>query len=578
MNKFVIFAGIIVGTILLFQFKSGKIATNDILYVMETQNTDEESQNTDEDFSSHVYASILPSDIETSEDLTDFFTRLKNTQDVSNFIIISENHTRRGLYNIAGSADGYETPFGYVEPDLSMLENLSLESSSIALRGENSISVFAPLIKEQFPDAKITSIFIKEFAKDDELKDLSDKLIENTNDDTVLIVSTNFSEKISYLTALFHDELAKNAIETLDQDAISQMDVDSRPAMNVLFDYVIGLGAETSDIYKNYVISDKSYFFVNFYEGSITSDDRDLTIMAFGDMMFSRYVRTLMDQYGKNYVFDKIDGSEKRFFDGADVIFGNFEGPINGEGTSGGTSMVFSFNEDIVPFLKSYGFNLLSITNNHAVDQGWQGRDNTIAAFNANNLGWCGHPSETDKNSVYYEKVKDKTFAFICFQDVTFKLNDEKAIKLIKEVRPNVDYLIVSAHWGYEYKHSPDSGTQIEPGRAFIDAGADFIIGHHPHVVQSFEEYNGKLIFYSLGNFVFDQYWSTETQEELAIGIVLGSSSTKVFLFPMKSELSQSRLLTDEEYDKWIDEFISYGDYSEEMKDMIRDGIIEIKN
>ncbi len=549
MSKMVIFAGIIIGTILMFQFNSGKIVTDDILYVMDT------SLSSEEEFSSHVYASILPSDTETSEDLDDFFTRLKNTQDVKTFVIIAENHTRKGDDNI-----------------------------STTIKNEEAINIFIPFIQEKFPNAEIKPIAIKHFANDEELSELSTELIKDLDEDDVIIVSTNFSEKTSPLTALFHDELAKNVINTLDKNSISQLDMDFRPGIEILFDYLTEKGIETADIYKNYIISDKSYFFVNFYKGDLTSDDRDLTIMAFGDMMLSRYVRTLMNLNGKSYIFDKIEGNEKNFFKGADVVFGNFEGPINGEGTSGGTSMVFSFNEDVAPFLKSYGFNLLSITNNHALDQGWQGRDNTIAAFNANNLGWCGHPSEVDKESIYYGKVKDKTFAFICFQDVTSKLNDEEAIKLIKEVRPNVDYLIVSIHWGYEYKHSPDSGTQIEPGKAFIDAGADFIIGHHPHVVQSFEEYNGKLIFYSLGNFVFDQYWSKDTQEELAIGIVLDDSSddeglvAKVFLFPMKSELSQSRLMTKEEYDDWIENFISYGNYSEEMKEMIRDGVIEIKN
>jgi len=263
-------------------------------------------------------------------------------------------------------------------------------------------------------------------------------------------------------------------------------------------------------------------------------------------------------------------------------VFGNLEGPIKGEGTHGGTAMVFSFNEDVAPLLKKYGFTLLSISNNHAVDQGWEGRDTTIAALNSSKLGWCGHPRDADPNSVYYSTVGDKKFAFLCFQDITFTLDDNAAVELIKEVRPNVDFLVVSVHWGYEYKHVPNDNLQINPGRAFIDAGADFIIGHHPHVVQSFEIYNGKPIFYSLGNFVFDQYWSKETQEELGIGIVLDddfdgcSMKTKVYLFPMKSERSQSRLMTDEEYNEWIERFIGYGSYDEVMKSQIRAGVIEV--
>lgn len=307
----------------------------------------------------------------------------------------------------------------------------------------------------------------------------------------------------------------------------------------------------------------------------------EFRILAFGDMMLGRYVRTLMDKYGsKDYVFEKVKGPDGGFFWQADVVHGNLEGPISGTGKKGGTSMVFSFHEDVATFLKNSGFTLVSISNNHAVDQGWKGRDSTIKALDAANLGWCGHPSEADPNSVYYGESGGQKFAFVCLQDVSFKLDREAALSLIKSIEPMVDYLIVSIHWGYEYKHKADFKKQVEPARAFVDAGADLVIGHHPHVVQNFELYNGKFIFYSLGNFVFDQYWSKDTQEELAVGIVFGKNTstgtrTKIYLFPMQSEGSQPRLMSEEEKTKWLEKFINYGDYDEKMKTMIRGGVLE---
>ena len=110
-----------------------------------------------------------------------------------------------------------------------------------------------------------------------------------------------------------------------------------------------------------------------------------------------------------------------------------------------------------------------------------------------------------------------------------------------------MNHLIVTIHWGNEYQHTANYGKQIEPGRAFVDAGADIVIGHHPHVVQNFEIYNNKLIFYSLGNFVFDQYWSKATQEQLGLGIIMEKDSVKVHLLPMISKMSQPRLMTTEE-------------------------------
>lgn len=306
-------------------------------------------------------------------------------------------------------------------------------------------------------------------------------------------------------------------------------------------------------------------------------EDSEVRILTFGDMMLGRYVRTLMDKYGKDFIFENLPkGSE--FFPTADIVFGNLEGPIKGKGKKGGTSMIFSFNEDVAPLLKDHGFNLVSIANNHALDQGWDGRDTTIKALDAAGLSWCGHPTEETPESVYYGTYGDRDIAFVCLQDITSKIDMEGAQALIKEVRPNVDYLIVSVHWGPEYKNTAHPTLQVEKGHQFVDAGADFVIGHHPHVVQNFEIYNGKFIFYSLGNFVFDQYWSQNTQKELAINISLddasGSLKTTVNLIPMKSDSSKSRLMTEEEKKKWLEEFIGYGTYDDSMKEQIRAGVV----
>lgn len=310
--------------------------------------------------------------------------------------------------------------------------------------------------------------------------------------------------------------------------------------------------------------------------------NQPLSIMAFGDVMLGRYVRTLMDENGVDYPFRKIQNPAGLFAEGANVVFANLEGPVNGKGTKGGTSMIFSFNEDIGQILKDFGFTLLSIANNHALDQGKTGRQNTINTLTNSGLDWCGSANEVDPSSVYYGKIDQKSYAFICLHSATDYLDLNAATDLIKAVRPNVDYLVVSIHWGVEYQHKPNNELQIKPGHAFVDAGADLIIGHHPHVVQSFEVYNNKLIIYSLGNFVFDQFWSQDTQEGLAVGVVLNRSDTdyvlhsKMYLFPMKSERSQSRMMNEDERIKWIEKFIGYGSYDEVMQQEIRNGVIEI--
>lgn len=569
-QKLIIFVGMMVAVYLLFQFNEEKILTVDILQEMglnrdgenvenervsekltSTQNPPTDDANVgsnvsakimpkdeylakvfklvykeklyEEEFEDDVVAAILPADKSAAKDVVKYFLRLKETQKVEKFLLVTD--------------------------DQKVFENTK------------------QIIELIFP---VAEVFRKKVAYEK-----ADQKIEKN--DSLVIGLTDFASEIEDRNIVkFHDELAKEVFENFDIDAIDQTDADDREVIKTVMEYANTQEAQKTEIIKNAQFYNRSYFLINFYDGEVENADRELTILSFGDLMLGRYVRTLMNANGPDYIFEKIAGEGRRFFKGADVVHGNLEGPIKGQGTSGGTSMVFKFNEDVAPLLKDYGFTLLSIANNHAADAGWDGRDTTIAALEGAGLGWCGHPKDTDYNSVFYGSAGDKNYAFVCFHDVTFKLDDEAAIELIKKVKPTVDFLVVSIHWGYEYTHKPHEEVQVKRGRAFVDAGADLIIGHHPHVVQSFEIYNGKPIFYSLGNFVFDQYWSTETQEELALGVVLGEEKTKIYLFPMKSERSQSRLMTGYEKEAFIEEFLTYDDYDEEMKKMIIEGVVEI--
>jgi poly-gamma-glutamate synthesis protein (capsule biosynthesis protein) len=89
--------------------------------------------------------------------------------------------------------------------------------------------------------------------------------------------------------------------------------------------------------------------------------------------------------------------------------------------------------------------------------------------------------------------------------------NDPNLSKIIADAKAQVDILVVSFHFGVEY--SPANTRQKQLAHAAIDAGADIVVGGHPHVMQRVETYNGKPIFYSLGNFIFDQYFSPYTLE-----------------------------------------------------------------
>jgi poly-gamma-glutamate synthesis protein (capsule biosynthesis protein) len=111
--------------------------------------------------------------------------------------------------------------------------------------------------------------------------------------------------------------------------------------------------------------------------------------------------------------------------------------------------------------------------------------------------------------------VNDICIGVIGWHEFSYK-NDEFVLSKIQEMRSSVDYLVIYPHWGTEYATSPNK-KQIQLAHSWIDAGADAIVGHHPHVVQTVEIYKDKYIFYSLGNFIFDQYFSFNTTHGIGV-------------------------------------------------------------
>ena len=159
------------------------------------------------------------------------------------------------------------------------------------------------------------------------------------------------------------------------------------------------------------------------------------------------------------------------------------------------------------------GVDVASLANNHIGNYGQGGIDETIDLLETNKIGWSGFS--------HFEmlKVKETAFGFLAYNGIGTAFDREAIANEIKNAKTKVDVLVVSVHWGDEYVLTPRKYGDIAPddpqeiGHLIIDAGADLIIGNHPHTVQGVEIYKDKLITYAHGNFIFDQTWSPETQE-----------------------------------------------------------------
>ena len=260
-----------------------------------------------------------------------------------------------------------------------------------------------------------------------------------------------------------------------------------------------------------------------------------IVITAVGDIMLSRGVALKNKQVGNQDVFSDV----KKSLDG-DIVFGNLENPITKGREIQLSEMVLRADPDAGQILKEAGFNLLSLANNHTADFGRKGISDTIKYLQDANIRWVGARGDSLPSfEPQYFEVNGIVIAFLAFSDPSLREDTkdgepEKVLQeAVKKARKEADAVIVSMHAGAEYVLEPDQ-TQIKFAHNVVDAGADLVLGHHPHVAQKVEVYKGKYIFYSLGNFVFDQLWSEDTRISIITKIYLNQAGVvKIDFIPI---------------------------------------------
>lgn len=257
-----------------------------------------------------------------------------------------------------------------------------------------------------------------------------------------------------------------------------------------------------------------------------------IKMLFLGDIMMGRYVRTLMEKNKDlDYPFKKArdtttTSKSANFLHGYfDRVIANLEGPIVPIPNRSQTGTTFGFAPDTAEIIKRNGVDLVSIANNHTLDQGQKGLESTKKYLTETGLPFFGHPILPTEQDVLIETIYNKKFGFIGFHDATRRLDDVASRSLLQRIDPQVDYMIVFIHWGPEYQKNP-SKRQQQLAHLFVDSGADLVIGHHPHIPQTREIYKNTEIVYSLGNFIFDQYWSDMTQHGLTIEAVFSTDPT----------------------------------------------------
>lgn len=268
-------------------------------------------------------------------------------------------------------------------------------------------------------------------------------------------------------------------------------------------------------------------------------ESKSATLIFTGDIMLNRRVEMMM-RANANYKFPflKISNSLKE----ADLLFGNLEGPISDKGQKVGSIYSFRAEPEAIEGLTYAGFDVLSLANNHAFDYGREALEDTFLRLKEARIDYIGAGLNAEEAfSPLVKEINGLKIGFLAYTNLGPKswragglpgiawINEQSFPELKKNIslaRTKADILIVTLHAGEEYIQDP-SQFQVNFAHAAIDAGADIVIGHHPHVVQKKEEYNGGYIFYSLGNFVFDQSFSEKTMQGEIVKVIIEDGKIK---------------------------------------------------
>lgn len=268
-----------------------------------------------------------------------------------------------------------------------------------------------------------------------------------------------------------------------------------------------------------------------------SSIKKDITISFTGDILLDRGVRDKLINEGTDYPYIKVKDVLKK----SDIAVGNLECPLIDKGTPviKRRDLIFKGDVENADALKRAGYNVLNLANNHVMDYGRDGLINTIKILNSSSIQTVGAgkdkkdantPLFINKNGIKvgilgYNVFPAEGFTYSDSKPDTARLEQKLMKENIRKAKNKCDFLIVTLHWGNEYSFYP-SDFQKEIAHFAVDSGCDVVIGHHPHVLQGVEKYKDKLVFYSLGNFVFDKQIPNGTAETVILNCKIKKNGT----------------------------------------------------
>lgn len=556
------------------------VASTDVLFVQKAFNASSPSN-----IPSKTRIVLIPHHLVAAREIASLLSSIPTPKRI---ILLAPDHLGVGRTEVTIGNEAVSVFDATIESD-SRIATRVIESvprargDQSAIVREISMQALYPFLAHAFPNATVTPVLMK-IGQDTEARQLLAAEIGSIlreQKDTLLISTVDFSHYQPEFVADFHDVLAEDVIRGLADKEVDRVELDSPGVLNVTLRVAreLGLGNVSVLAHTNSlrILQSKlsqestSHFTAAFSPGEIRPQQSS-TFLFLGDLMFDREVENRIARSKQPlYPFTRLLGIEERFFKGQDAVIGNLEGPVTDIYRPPEKEIDFAFKTTIAQLLKRVGFDAVSQANNHTLDQGRDGASESKSHLEAQGIISVGDQVKSDP-SVALKRItlRGMDVALIAFNTVGIAFNEREAEEVLQQ-SSTATHRIVYMHWGNEYEDGP-SLEQSRIARWLIDHGADAVIGAHPHWMQGIETYNGKLIAYSLGNAVFDQDWSSETQFGLAIGLVLRSNESELHLFPIRIEKSEPVLLSSDQRQSRLNRLAEISDPT--LHEQILSGVI----
>lgn len=303
---------------------------------------------------------------------------------------------------------------------------------------------------------------------------------------------------------------------------------------------------------------------------AVSSEEEEISLLFAGDLFLTDL---LQSKYGKQGISAAASEELLALTQSADIFMVNQEFPFGTTGEAAADKQyTFRVNPSYVSVLTDLGVDIVTLANNHMLDFGRSPLTETLEILDETGIAHVGAGENLEEAKAWKTFEKGgKTIGFLGASRVipehswnaslagsgVFTTYDPAAlVAQIEKAKEHCDFVVVYVHWGIERSTTPEE-YQKSMARQYIDAGADAVIGAHPHVLQGIEYYQGKPICYSLGNFIF----SNGTYQTMAAKLCLSEEGTQLRLWPCASEANQMRLLSAAETEAFYRELeaLSFG-------------------